>query len=461
MTTAYLLAKSGVAVDLFEASPGVGGMSRSIELWGQKVDIGPHRFFSSDPRINQLWLEVAAPDYDMVNRLTRIFYKGNLFYYPLKPFNALTNLGIFEAARCLLSYAAERLNPTVLGETPSFEQWVVSRFGRRLYEIFFKTYSEKLWGISCSELDADFAAQRIKKFSLGEAILAAFGIGKSKHKTLVDQFAYPHGGTGMVYERMAAQCVAHGGKIYLKTPIRRVVVENGKAVAVELMNGERREYDHIVSTMPMTDLVERMDEVPGDVLTATKQLAFRNTIIVFLRIPAKNLFKDNWLYVHSKELQTGRITNFRNWTPHLYGKSEESILAMEYWCYDGDPLWKMSNEELIALASDEIIRSKLLPPGQTAAEGHVERIGRSYPVYARGYKQPLGIVENFLSGVMNLSVIGRYGAFKYNNQDHSILMGILAAENILKGTCHNLWQINTDYEYQESSVITKTGLEKD
>jgi len=461
MTAAYQLAKSGVSVEIFEAGGSVGGMSRSIDLWGQKVDIGPHRFFSSDPRINQVWLEVAAPDYDMVNRLTRIFYRGRLFFYPLKPFNALANLGIFEAARCLISYGAERLNPTKMGDAPSFEQWVVSRFGRRLFEIFFKTYSEKLWGISCSELDADFAAQRIKKFSLGEAILTALGFHKGKHKTLVDQFAYPHGGTGMVYERMAQKCIALGGKLNLNTPVRRVVVEKGKAVAIELENGERREYDHIVSTMPMTHLVERMDDVPPEVLTALKQLTYRNTILAYLRIPAKNLFRDNWLYVHSADLQTGRITNFRNWTPYLYGKSDESIIAMEYWCYDEDALWEKSNEELIALATDEIKRSQLLPQCQAVTGGHVERIGRSYPVYARGYKKPLTTVENFLRTISDLSVIGRYGAFKYNNQDHSILMGILAAENILKGTlCHDLWQINTDDEYQESSVITSTGLAK-
>ncbi len=461
MTAAYQLAKTGIAVEVFEAGDSVGGMARTLDLWGQKADIGPHRFFSSDPRINKVWLEVAAPDYDMVNRLTRIFYRGRLFFYPLKPFNALANLGLFEAARCLLSYAAERLHPTPMGETPTFEEWVVSRFGRRLFGIFFKTYSEKLWGISCSELDADFAAQRIKKFSLGEAIWTALGLGKTQHKTLVDQFAYPHGGTGMVYERMAQKCIALGGKIHLKTPVRRVVVEKGRAVAVELENGQRLAYDHIISTMPMTHLVERMDGAPAEVLRALHQLTYRNTILVFLRIPAKDLFRDNWLYVHSADLQTGRITNFRNWTPHLYGKSEESIVAMEYWCYDSEALWKKTDEELIALATDEIQRSHLLPKGQAVTAGHVERIGRSYPVYARGYKKPLSVVENFLRTIGALSVIGRYGAFKYNNQDHSILMGILAAENIRKGAlCHDLWDINTDYEYQESSVITSTGLQE-
>jgi len=452
ITTAYQLAKAGVSVDLFEASNAIGGMSRSIELWGQKVDIGPHRFLSNDSRINQLWFEMAGPDYDIVNRLTRIFYRGRLIYYPLTPLNVIANLGFFEVLRCLTSYGAARLSPSKVGASSSFEQWMVNRFGRRLFEIFFKTYSEKLWGIVCSELDADFAAQRIQTFSLGEAVCAAFGIGKAKHKTLVDQFAYPHGGSGMVYERMAEQAKENGAKIHLNTAVHCVVIENGKAVAVEFPNGKCRKYDHIVSTMPMAHLVEQMEDAPAEVLGAVRQLTYRNTIIVFLRIPAKNLFPDNWIYVHNADLRMGRITNFRNWTPHLYGTSEESVLALEYWCSNYEQLWTMNDEKLIDIAKDEISRSKLLPPGQPITGGHVVRIGCSYPVYRRGYKKHLSVVKEFLQTVKNLSPIGRGGLFKYNNQDHSILMGILAAENILKETGHDLWKINTDFSPAKEST---------
>jgi protoporphyrinogen oxidase len=457
MTAAYELSKSNVDVEIFESGSCAGGMARSISLWGQKVDLGPHRFFSDDTRVNRIWLEVAGSDYDMVDRLTRILYKGKFFYYPLKPFNALANLGVFEAVRCLSSYAKELIVPHQLGPAPSFEEWVVSRFGRRLFTIFFKTYSEKLWGITCSELDADFAAQRIKKFSLLEALKSAFGIGMAKHKTLVDQFAYPHGSTGSIYERMSEKCKANGGIVHLSSPVQRVVVKDKAAVAIELADGSVKAFDHVISCMPITDLVRRMDLVDSDVTGAVGKLKFRNTIIVFLRVEGADLFKDNWLYVHSTDLETGRITNFRNWTPHIYGTSCETILALEYWCYESDDFWSRSDAELIGQASEEVKRSGLLGRHQVL-DGHVERIGKSYPVYSRGYKEPLKVVTDYLRTIKNLSVIGRYGSFKYNNQDHSMLMGYLAAQNIAVGAANDLWEINTDYEYQESSVITKTGL---
>jgi protoporphyrinogen oxidase len=459
ITAAYELAKGGAQVEVFEAGPSVGGMAKTIDLWGQKVDIGPHRFFSSDTRVNELWLEVAGRDYEMVDRLTRIYYKGSFFFYPLKALDALKNLGLWEAGVCTLSYGKEKVAPTEQDGT--FESWVVSRFGRRLFEIFFKTYSEKLWGISCKELDADFAAQRIKKLSLFEAIKnAVFGGKGNKHKTLVDQFAYPTGGTGMIYERMAQKVVALGGQVHLKRPVERVIVENGRVVGLELVGGETRRYDHVVSSMPLTLLVNKLDGAPEAVKASSKKLRFRNTILVYLKVDAKDLFPDNWLYVHSADLKMGRVTNFRNWVPQLYGNESSSILALEYWCYDQDEMWSWPEEKLVALAKDEIRKTGLVKDAPISA-GHVYKIPRCYPVYERGYKENLRPVEEYLKTVPGLTPIGRYGAFKYNNQDHSILMGLLAAENLLEQSGHNLWDINTDYEsYQESSVITKTGLEK-
>ena len=457
MTAAYELAKKGVVVDVYEAAPSVGGLAKTIDLWNQKVDLGPHRFFSSDTRVNRLWLELAGQDYEMVNRLTRIYYKKKFYYYPLKPFNALLNLGIFDATRCMLSYFWERMRPTELDG--SFENWVVSRFGRRLFQIFFKTYSEKLWGISCRELDSDFAAQRIKKLSLWEAIKnALFGGKGNSHKTLVDQFAYPRGGTGMVYERMADYVNQNGGRVMLGASVHRVVTENGRVKGLELEGGHFEAYDHVVSSMPITLLLKGMDDVPEEVVTACENLKFRNTVLVYLKVEAKDLFPDNWLYVHSPQLQMGRVTNFRNWIPELYGDEESTILVLEYWCYDRDALWTEDDEKLVDLATSEMRYTGLIGGSEVSA-GQVHRIQRCYPVYDRGYKEHLGPVEKFLGSVEGLSVIGRYGAFKYNNQDHSILMGILAAENIADGKNHDLWQINTDYDsYQEASVITKTGL---
>lgn len=457
MSAAYCLAKEGAEVEVFEAAPEVGGLARTIELWNQRVDIGPHRFFSSEKRINELWLEVVGRDYEMVNRLTRIYYKKRFFFYPLKPFNALRNLGIFSAIACVWSYVLERISPTKLDGT--FENWVKSRFGDRLYQIFFKTYSEKLWGISCRELDSDFAAQRIKKLSLYEAIKNAF-FGGGQHKTLVDQFAFPKDGTGMVYQRMADFVRKNKGSVHLKTPVKAVLTRNQKAYAIELEDGTTREFDHIVSSMPLSLMVTRLPEVPQNVRELAASLKFRNTILVFLNIDAVDLFPDQWLYIHSADLQTGRITNFRNWITNLYGNEKSSILALEYWCYDNDELWKKSDADLVAMASDEIRRTGLIG-GANISAGHVHRIGRSYPVYHTGYRDKLKPIEDYLRTVGNLSVIGRYGAFKYNNQDHSLLMGMLAAENIAQGANNDLWEINTDYDtYQESYVITETGLQK-
>jgi protoporphyrinogen oxidase len=458
ITAAYELAKAGIEVEVFEASPGVGGLAKTIELWDQKVDLGPHRFFSNDTRVNKLWLEVVGKDYKMVDRLTRIYYKKKFYFYPLKPFDALFKLGIGTAFICMMSYMKERIRPTKQDGT--FESWVVGRFGRKLFSIFFKTYSEKLWGIPCNELDADFAAQRIKKLSLWEAVKNSIFKGKgNKHKTLVDQFAYPTGGTGMVYERMADYVNKHNGKVYLKTPVQRVLTENGKANSIELSDGTIKKFDHVISSMPLTLMVTRLPDVPDNIKKLAESLTFRNTILVFLHVNAKNLFPDNWLYVHSSDLQMGRITNFCNWVPEINNGKDSTIVVLEYWCYDNDKMWKDSDADLVSLAKTEAKKTGLLGDAEIT-DGFVYKIPRCYPVYSKGYKEFLKPVEDYLSTVPDLSVIGRYGAFKYNNQDHSILMGLLAAENIIKDSKHDLWDINTDYEdYQETSTITATGLQ--
>lgn len=459
ITAAYQLTKAGYHVEVYEASDRVGGLSKSLDLWNQRVDLGPHRFFSDDNRVNSLWLEVVGQDYRMVDRLTRIYYKKKFYYYPLKPFDAIMKLGLGTGFLCVMSYFKEKVAP--VKKDGSFETWVIGRFGRRLYSIFFKTYSEKLWGISCRELDEDFAAQRIKKLSLFEAVWKSIFKGKNKHKTLVDQFAYPTEGSGMVYERMQQFVDKNGGRVLVSTAVKSVITTDNKASGIELENGEQRSYDHIISTMPMTLMVQRIPDVPANVIEATNQLRFRNTLLVYLKVEGKNVFPDNWLYVHADDLQMGRITNFSNWVPEINKGEAATIVVLEYWAYDEDPIWKMPDEDLIELGSKELRQTGLVNDLEISA-GHVVRIPRCYPVYNKGYKTHLKVVENYLDTVDHLSVIGRYGSFKYNNQDHSILMGILSAENIAKGAHHNLWEINTDYEaYQERSTITATGLQQE
>jgi len=449
LTAAYELSKKpGVTVEVFEASDRVGGMAGTITLWGQKVDYGPHRFFSSDPRVKTIWNELVGRKCSTVNRLTRIFYGGQFFYYPLRIGDVLAKLGMVESARCVWSYL---LNPCVIVKSneATFESWVCRRFGRRLYETFFKTYSEKLWGIPCNELDADFAAQRIKKLSVMEAIKAmVFGNRGNKHMTLVDHFDYPLEGAGYVYETMRAEIQKRGGNVWLRTPVRRVVLAGGRAVGVELADGTIRHADHVVSSMPLPCLVEGLPDVPGTVAQAAKHLRFRNTILVYLLLDGEGLFPDNWIYVHAKEVKSGRITNFRNWVPELYGTSSQTVIALEYWCYDDDALWRDDDARLIELARADLQRVGVAA-GVPVVDGHVERLAWSYPVYFKGYKGPLGEIETYLKAIGNLSVIGRYGTYKYNNQDHSILMGLLAAHAITSGEPYDLWSVNTDDEYQE------------
>jgi protoporphyrinogen oxidase len=455
LTAAYRLALGGIKVTVFEAEDGVGGMSKTIPLWGQLVDLGPHRFFTSDPRVNAVWMDVIGRDFSMINRLSRIYYRETFFDYPLKAFNALRGLGAVEAACCVSSYLKARMLPEK--DETTFEAWVSNRFGKRLFATFFKSYTEKLWGFSCRELDSDFAAQRIKKLSLFEAVRAAvFGAGGARHKSLVDKFAYPHGGSGAFCTRMAAIIRDAGGEIFLDSPVASVrpAIQADAPAYLMFPDGSELAFDHVVSTMPITTLVERMD-APEAIRSHIKALRFRNTILVFLRVKGESPFPDQWIYVHSPGLRTGRITNFRNWAPQITQGMPDTILCLEYWCFDEDEVWSQNEQSLIAMATEEMFRTSLIP-GRTVLDGKVVRVPRSYPVYASGYRRHLAPVERYLSTRKNLSVIGRAGSFKYNNQDHSILMGLLAAENIAAGAGHDLWSINSDDEYQESSTIVGT-----
>ena len=458
LTAAYRLQQMGADVTVFEASNQVGGLARSFDLWGHRVDLGPHRFFSNDARVNRLWQEVLASEYRIVARQTRIYYKQRFFDYPLRVGNVLSNLKLRDIIWAVASFARERLMPERPAEKrDSFESWVVHSFGRRLYEMFFKSYSEKLWGIPCDQLDADFAAQRIKKFSLGESILAAFHIGNTRHKTLVDEFTYPTQGSGYLYERMADCINRGGGKIDLACPVEKLESDGNHITGLRLSDGSTSQFDHVVSTMPLTVMVKGLPDVPLNVRECASHLRFRNTIVVYLKVESTDLFKDQWLYIHSGDVAVGRITNFRNWVPELYGPLNFTILALEYWCYDEDPVWSEADTSLIARARQEA-KAIGLTGSSIVSDGHVERIRRCYPVYARGYRRTLERVIDYLKTFDNLWPIGRYGSFKYNNQDHSILMGILVAENICGRAKHDLWSVNTDYdEYQESGDAPATS----
>ncbi len=449
LACAAALLSRGVEVEIFESDNAVGGMTKSIELWGQRVDLGPHRFFCADQKVNRFWTHFTGKEYVMVDRQTRIYYKQKFFDYPVKAMNALSNLGFISAAECVLSYIYAQLFQH--GKEANFEEWVSRRFGYKLYSIFFKTYSERLWGIPCTELDADFARQRIKKLDMLEVIKNAFfGGGAKKHKTLLDRFAYPKNGAGETYEKMAEYIREKGGKIEFDTPVKSILTEDHVAYAIELEDGRVCEADQIISTAPFTDMLGSIQDMGDDVKKLAGELRYRNTTIVYLLVDGKGLFSDNWLYIHDPEVQVGRITNFRNWSPYMTKGSEKTILALEYWSYDNDELWKMDDGALISLAKADMIKTGLLK-GKKIEDGHVVRIHRSYPVYDTGYAEKVQKLQKAADSLDHVCFIGRNGSFKYNNQDHSLLMGMLAAKNILAGTKkYDLWTVNTDKEYQEA-----------
>jgi protoporphyrinogen oxidase len=456
LAAAYTLIKHGVPVDVFESDSTVGGMAKTLDLWDQRVDLGPHRFFSTNTRVNRLWSEILEADYCMIDRQTRILYNERFFDYPLRLVEALSKLGPAEAAHCLLSYFCQQFRREQ--QTPSFEEWVCRRFGRRLYEIFFRSYSEKLWGIPCALLDADFAAQRIRRLSLYEAIRDALCNGRgSRHATLLDRFAYPFGGAGSVYSKMADTIVALGGSLNMRMPARRVVPCADGKLDIEFVSGELRRYHHVVSTMPLTDLVRSLPNAPKKVLDACSQLHFRNTMVIYLRVEAQNLFPDQWIYIHTPALAIGRIANFRNWTPELYGDSPHTILSLELWFDQDDGQWNEPDRKHINRATEDLRRTGLIKDARITA-GHAVRVPCCYPVYRLGYKSHLSLLQDYLSKIPGLHAIGRGGSFKYNNQDHSLLMGILAAEKIAQGSDHDLWSVNAEDSYQEAATIDEVGL---
>ena len=456
MTAGYEISKNeNFDCIIYENTSGVGGMARSFKLFDRTVDLGPHRFFSNDTRVNKLWLEVIGNNYKMVNRITRIFYKNKFFDYPLKPFKALILLGFAESFLCLLSYFNSFLFPIRNADT--FESWVSNRFGKRLYRIFFKGYTEKLWGIKCESLTAEFAQQRIKKFSLGEAIISAFKFNKTKHKTLVDQFAYPLGGNGQVYVNMLKIFEANGGQMKFNSNIIEISLTERNTYLLKTDNRDE-EFDYLISSMPIDNFLKIFKSTNTSISNSISSLVFRNTIIVYVQLNKSNLFKDQWLYIQDENILTGRATNFNNWVSDIIGDKKDTVLALEYWCYEKDSIWALEKNSFFEIISKDLINCGFIDKSNEILNFEVVRIPKCYPVYKDDYKIHLEKIQNFIDGFDNLQLIGRYGSFKYNNQDHSILMGHLAARNITNNEKNNIWNINTDYEYHESSIITETGL---
>ncbi|MBW4509773.1 MAG: FAD-dependent oxidoreductase [Scytonematopsis contorta HA4267-MV1] len=455
LAAAYTLRKQGKSVVVVERDNRVGGLAKSIEYQGFILDYGPHRFYTKIAPVLQLWDEVLGKEQVTVKRLTRIYYGNKYFNYPLKAFEAVFALGFMETTKILTSYITARLFPN--NNPKNFAEWVTARFGKRLFEIFFEGYTEKLWGIPCTDISADWAAQRIKGLSLIKAIKTAVLGNDGKVKNLIDQFQFPRLGSGQLYEKIREYLEQQNQVILLNTEVVQLHHENFKVTEVTLKNrqtGEEStvECGDVISSVPISYLLGNMiSPAPhSKVVHAARSLKFRNTILVYLIVEGKDLFPDNWLYINDPTVKLGRITNFRNWSPEMLANQYQTPLCCEYWCNFDEPMWQQSDAELLAQAERELRKIKLMHNEYVSA-GFVVRLPKTYPIYAGDYKNSLSTIQDYLQNFDNLQLIGRYGAFKYNNQDHSLLMGIFAAENVITPGKHDLWEVNSDSEYVEEA----------
>ncbi len=459
LTAAYELAKNGIRSTILEADQLVGGISRTVNYKGYRFDIGGHRFFSKVPLINEVWDDIIDEDMLLRPRLSRILYRNHFFDYPLQAKNALTGLGLFEACMIGLSFARTKVFPS--RQERNFEEWVSNRFGYRLYNIFFKTYTEKVWGIPCTEISADWAAQRIKNLSLVEAVRNALlgGGGKTKDgkiiTTLIDEFKYPRLGPGMMWECCQSNLESQGNHTKMGRRVERIRHSHGKVECVYARdeNGELEEFsgDQFFSTMPLRELVNMMDPAPPDeVIKAANSLAYRDYLTVVLMIKRAEIFPDNWIYIHSPEVKMGRIQNYKNWSPEMVPDYSRTSLGLEYFLWDVDDEWTWSDDRLIDLGLKETVTLKLIEENEVE-DGTVVRMKKAYPIYDQHYQSHLDVIRRYLDTIPNLQTIGRNGQHRYNNQDHSMLTGIYAARNVM-GAKYNIWAVNVEKEYHEETV---------
>ncbi len=452
LTAAHELSSSGWPVTVFEAAGSVGGLSRTVNHQGFLFDIGGHRFFTRVALIERLWRDILGGDLLSRRRQSRIYYKRRFFHYPLDPWDALSGLGFTEAARCLASYLARLVAP--LRPDDDLESWLVNRFGRRLYEIFFKTYTEKVWGLPCSRLHSDWAAQRIAGLSLAGLIrdtLSPFrrsGRAPSP-KTLIREFLYPRKGPGMLWEAVARRIEGLGSRVLLRTPVQRLLWD-ARGVHTVVAGGKSFPASHVLSSLALGDLIRMLEPPPPPaVIEDANSLSYRDFITVALIIRRSELFPDQWIYVHDPDVRVGRIQNYKNWSPEMVPDPACTCLGLEFFCSAGDPLWALSDLELLALARREVAALGLCGADEIL-DGAVVRVLKAYPVYAPGYAEVLARIRALLQTLPNLQTVGRNGMHRYNNQDHSMLTAILAARNIL-GAAFNVWTVNLEASHHESA----------
>ena len=451
LTAAYEACKKGMSPVVFEKAGEVGGISKTVNYKDYLFDLGGHRFFTKYDDVKKIWNEILGDDFLTRPRLSRIYYNNKFFYYPLKPLNALKNLGLINSSSVMLSYVSSQIRP--YKNVRNFEEWISNKFGKKLFNIFFKTYTEKVWGISCKEIQADWAAQRIKSLSLGKAILNSIGfMGKGRLTTLIDEFHYPRKGPGQMWNSAKELIEKKGGIVELDTQLVQFNRKGDKIVsALVKNNGSLQEVsgNHFLSTVPLRELVQSIKPgAPSEVLEAARDLKYRDFFTVGLIIDRPSIFPDNWIYIHSPEVKVGRIQNFKNWSPEMVPDPQMTTLGLEYFCFDTDEVWKKDDLELIEMGKEEAVQLKFASNEQIL-DGLVIRSPKTYPIYDEGYRERIEVIKNYLSSVKNLQTMGRNGLHRYNNQDHSMLSAIYAIRNILDEK-YSVWDINIDDEYHET-----------
>ena len=463
LTAAYLLTKAGYSVTVIEKDPHyVGGISRTVAHEGFRFDIGGHRFFSKSREVVALWNEILPHDFIDRPRMSRIYYEGRFYSYPLRAFEALRNLGLVRSALCMASYARARLFPRK--DVTSFEDWVVNQFGHKLYSIFFKTYTEKVWGMPCDTMSADWAAQRIKGLSLGKAVLdgvkRSLGLNRRPNdgmatKTLLEHFRYPRLGPGMMWEAARDHVIAGGNTVLMGHALKQLTLDQVTQrwrVAGSDADGETVTIDaaHVISSAPMRDLAGRIHPVP-ETLGNALALNYRDFLTVALMIRSADLFPDNWIYIHDSKVKVGRVQNFRSWSPEMVPDPEIACVGLEYFCFEGDGLWSASDDELIALATHEMAQLGLAQ-AQDVVGGAVVRQEKAYPVYDERYAANVEEMRGELEArYPTLHLVGRNGMHRYNNQDHAMMTAMLTVRNIQAGArVYDIWAVNEDAEYHES-----------
>ncbi|HEV2854323.1 MAG TPA: NAD(P)/FAD-dependent oxidoreductase [Thermoanaerobaculia bacterium] len=454
LTAAWELARQGLPAAVVEQDEAVGGLARTVTYKGYRFDIGGHRFFTKVDLVREIWEEILGEDFLERPRLSRIFYGDKFFAYPLKPFEALRGLGLLETLRIGASYLRAQLDPSP--EERNFEQWVSNRFGRRLYEIFFKTYTEKVWGIPCTEIEAEWAAQRIKnldlKAAVKNALLGSRARGGEVITTLIDRFHYPRLGPGMMWERLRDRLEEKGVPTWTGLRVTGIRHERGRVESVATRDRQGRERiipaTHVLSTMPIRELIHALDPPPPpEIAAAADRLRYRDFLTVVLIVDRAEVFPDNWIYVHSPKVKVGRVQNFKSWSPEMVPDPSKTSLGLEYFVQENDELWSSSDADLAALGAREMAALGLIRE-EEVIDSTVVRMPKAYPVYDGSYHEALAALRGYLSGLSNLQLIGRNGQHHYNNQDHSMLTGIYAARNAA-GASYDVWSVNVEQEYHE------------